>query len=109
MVTGKLSDNIRLTKSELVSGVDRMFKTPDSAFKHVTDRLNPIKKNETGSPYLGPLRKRSLGVLFVWYLDHLPQYGPHRVLDLQPKDGTYWICMFATYVEYFLYGQKVKN
>ena len=43
METGKLCNNIRVTKNGLVSGVDRMFKS--SAFKHITDRLNPLKKS----------------------------------------------------------------
>ena len=45
METGKLCDNIRVTKNGLVSGVDRMFKSSDSAFKHITDRLNPLRKS----------------------------------------------------------------
>ena len=45
METGKLCDNIRVTKNGLVSGVDRMFKSSDSAFKHITDRLNPLGKS----------------------------------------------------------------
>ena len=45
METGKLCENIRVIKSGLVSGVDRMFKSSDSAFKHITDRLNPLKKS----------------------------------------------------------------
>ena len=36
METGKLCDNIRVTKNGLVSGVDRMFKSSDSAFKHIS-------------------------------------------------------------------------
>ena len=32
METGKLTDNIRVTKNGLGSGVDRMFKSSDSAF-----------------------------------------------------------------------------
>ena len=45
METGKLCYNIRVTKNGLVSGVDRMFKSSDSAFKHITDRLNPFRKS----------------------------------------------------------------
>ena len=45
METGKLCDNIRVTKNGLVSGVDRMFKSSDSSFKHITDRLNPLRKS----------------------------------------------------------------
>ena len=41
METGKLTDNIRVTKNGLGSGVDRMFQSSDSAFYHFTDRLNP--------------------------------------------------------------------
>ena len=32
MATGQLCDDIRVTKNGLVSGVDRMFKSSDSAF-----------------------------------------------------------------------------
>ena len=45
METGKFGDIIRVTKNGLVSGVDRMFKSSDSAFKHITDRLNPLRKS----------------------------------------------------------------
>ena len=45
METGQFCDNIRVTKNWLVSGVDRMFKSSDSAFKHITDRLNPLRKS----------------------------------------------------------------
>ena len=34
---GKLPDNIRVTDNGLVSGVDRMFMSSDSAFKHITN------------------------------------------------------------------------
>ena len=44
METGKLTDNIRVTKNGLGSGVDRMFQSSDSAFYHFTDRLNPFGK-----------------------------------------------------------------
>ena len=43
METEKLTDNIRVTTNGLGSGVDRMFKSSDSAFCHITDRLNPLK------------------------------------------------------------------
>ena len=45
METGKFFDNIRVIKNGLVSGVDKMFKSSDSAFKHFTDRLNPLRKS----------------------------------------------------------------
>ena len=45
METGKLTDNISVTKNGLGSGVDRMFKPSDSAFYHITDRLNPFGKS----------------------------------------------------------------
>ena len=45
METGKLTDNIRVTKNGLGSGVDRMFQSSDSAFYHFTDRLNPFGKS----------------------------------------------------------------
>ena len=45
METEKLCYNIRVTKNGLVSGVDRIFKSSDSAFKHITDRLNPFRKS----------------------------------------------------------------
>ena len=40
METGKFMDNIRVTKNGLVSGVDRMFKSSDSALNHIPNRLN---------------------------------------------------------------------
>ena len=40
METGKPMDNIRVTKNGLGSGVARMFKLSDSAFYHISDRLN---------------------------------------------------------------------
>ena len=43
--TGKFMDNIRVTKNGLGSGVDRMFKSSDSAFNHITNRLNPFGKS----------------------------------------------------------------
>ena len=107
METGKLCDNIRVTTNGLVSGVDRMFKSSDSAFKHITDRLNLLRKsvvfdifflrpssgvrfassmimskfwcheNETGSLYFGPLRKRSRSLSFRTIL-RLPDYKQQR-------------------------------
>ena len=94
METGKLTDNIRVTKNGLGSGVDRMFQSSDSAFYHFTDRLNPFGKsveflthclayvshasmiiskfwcheNETASLNFGPLRKRSLSLSFCTIL-----------------------------------------
>ena len=56
METGKLTDNIRVTKNGLGSGVDRMFQSSDSAFYHFTDRLNPFGKSvELDILFLGPL------------------------------------------------------
>ena len=45
METGKLTGNIRVTKNGLGSGVDRMFKSLDSAFYHFNNRLNPFGKS----------------------------------------------------------------
>ena len=36
METGKLTDNIRVRKNGLGSGIDRMFKSSYSAFYHIT-------------------------------------------------------------------------
>ena len=47
--TGKLCDNISVTKNGLVSGVDRIFKSSVSAFKHITDPLYPLRKSSTFS------------------------------------------------------------
>ena len=58
METGKLTDNIRVTKNGLGSGVDRMFQSSDSAFYYFTDRLNPFGKSvEFDILFLGPLAK----------------------------------------------------
>ena len=56
MDTGKFMNNIRVTKNGLGSGVDRMFKSSDSAFNHITNRLNPFGKSvEFDIVFLGPL------------------------------------------------------
>ena len=70
--TGKICDNIRVSKNGLVSGVDRMSKSSDFAFKHITDRLNPLRKsveleNETGSLHFGPCVKDLVVCHFVRY------------------------------------------
>ena len=38
METGQFSDNLRVTENELVSGVDRAFKSSDSTFQNIGDR-----------------------------------------------------------------------
>ena len=56
METGKFMDDIRVTKNGLGSGVDRMFKSSDPAFNHITNRLNPFGKSvEFDILFLGPL------------------------------------------------------
>ena len=56
METGKLTGNIKVTKNEIGSGVDRMFQSSDSAFYHFNDRLNPFGKVvEFDILFLGPL------------------------------------------------------
>ena len=56
METGKLIDNIRVTKNWLGSGVERMFKSSDSVFYHITNRLYPFGKSvEFDILFLGPL------------------------------------------------------
>ena len=56
METGKLIDNIRVTKNWLGSGVQRIFKSSDSAFYHITNRLHPFGKSvEFDILFLGPL------------------------------------------------------
>ena len=113
METGKFMDNIRVTKNGLVSGVDRMFKSSDSAFNHIQIDLIPSERvssstssflahclayishasmiiskfwcheNETGSLNFGPLRKRSLSFSFRTILRSLVTTWSH---------GAYRIC-----------------
>ena len=45
METGKYSDNIRVTENGLVSGVNRPFKSSNSTFQNIGDRLNPLGKS----------------------------------------------------------------
>ena len=107
METGKLTDNIRVTKNGIGSGVDRMFQSSDSAFYHFTDRLNPFGKcvefdilfvghclayashasmiiskfwcheNETESLNFRPLRKRYLSLSFCTILRSPVTTWPH--------------------------------
>ena len=83
METGKLTDNIRVTKNGLGSGVDRMFQSSDSAFYHFTDRLNPFGKSvELDILFLGPLPgicftciHDNIKVLVPWKWDRFPEFG----------------------------------
>ena len=59
METGKFMDNIRVTKNGLVSGVDRMFKSSDSAFNHIPNQPSNIILYTTHSIVSG--KKRSAG------------------------------------------------
>ena len=53
--TGKFSDNLRVTENGLVSGVDRAFKSSNSTFQNICDRLNPLGKSvELDILFLGP-------------------------------------------------------
>ena len=45
MDTGKCSDNLSVTENWLVSGVDRAFKSSNSTFQKIGDRLNPFGKS----------------------------------------------------------------
>ena len=45
METGKFSDNLRVTENGLVSGVYRAFKSSNSTFQNIGDRLNPLGKS----------------------------------------------------------------
>ena len=82
METGKFTDNIRVTKNGLGSGVDRMFKSSDSAFNHITNRLNPFGKNvEFDILFLGPFPgihftciNDNIKVLVPWKWDRFPEF-----------------------------------
>ena len=53
--TGKFSDNLRVTENGLVSGVDRAFKSSNSTFQNIGDRLNPLEKGvDFDILFLGP-------------------------------------------------------
>ena len=46
MYTGKFSDNLWVTKNWHVSGVDRVFKSPNSTFQNISDRfINQLGKS----------------------------------------------------------------
>ena len=76
METGKLSDNIRVTKNGLGSGVDRMFQSSDLAFYHFTDRLNPFGKSvEFDILFLGPLPR----IRFTCIHDYYQSSGPMKM------------------------------
>ena len=90
METGKqwVCDNTRVTKNGLVSGVDRMFKSSDSAFKHITDRKSVEfdilvlwcwssgAMEMRQALYISvPCVKDLVVCHFVRYWDHLSLYG----------------------------------
>ena len=73
METGKFMDNIRVMKNGLVSGVDRMFQSSDSAFNHIPNRLNLFGKSvEFNILFLGPLS----GIHFTCILDNIKVLVP---------------------------------
>ena len=85
METGKLTDNIRVTKNGLGSVVDRMFQSSDSAFYHFTDRPNPFGK----ILFLGPLPglrficiHDNIKVLVPWKWDRFPEFWALRKISL---------------------------
>ena len=85
METGKLTDNIRVTKNGLGSGVDRMFQSSDSAFYHFTDRLNPFGKSvELDILFLGPLP----GICFTCIHDNIKCIYPLIVFIVLKKYAT---------------------
>ena len=59
--TGKLSDNLRVTENGLVSGVDRAFKSSNSTFQNIGDRLNPLAECRLRHPLSWPT---------VWHTPH---------------------------------------
>ena len=101
METGKFSDNLSVTENGLVSGVDRAFKSSNSTFQNIGDRLTHSERvststssflahrlaysshasmmilkfwcheNETGSLYFGPLCKRSVSI-WLWTILRSP-------------------------------------
>ena len=73
MKTGKLANNIRVTKKRFGSGVDRMFQSSDSAFCHFIDRLNLFGKSvEFNILFLGPLP----GIRFTCIHDNIKVLVP---------------------------------
>ena len=64
METGNFCDNIRVIKNGRVSGVDRMFKSSDSAFKDITDRVNPLRKSVEFDIFF--LRPPSENIIVFW-------------------------------------------
>ena len=73
METGKFMDNIRVTKNGLGYGVDRMFKSSDSAFNHISNRLNPFGKSvDFDILFLGPLP----GIYFTCIHDYIKVLVP---------------------------------
>ena len=68
METRKFMDNIKVTKNGLGSGVNRMFKSLDSAFNHITNRLNLFGKSvEFDILFLCPLP----GIYFTCIHDNI--------------------------------------
>ena len=68
METGKFSDNLRVTESGLVAGVDGAFKSSNSTFQNIGDRLNPLGKSvDFDILFLGP----SSGILLTRVQDDI--------------------------------------
>ena len=82
METGKFSDNLRITENGLVSGVDRAFKSSNSTFQNIGDRLNALGKSvDFDILFLGPpsgiLLTRvhdDIKILMPWKWDRFPVF-----------------------------------
>ena len=80
--TGKFSDNFRVTENGLVSGVDRAFKSSNSTFQNIGDRLNPLGKSVNFDIlFLGPpsgiLLTRvhdDIKIMMPWKWDRFPVF-----------------------------------
>ena len=82
MEPGKLSENLRVTENGLVSGVDRRFKSSNSTFQNIGDRLNPLGKSvDFNILFLGPPSgifltrvNDDIKILVPWKWDRFPVF-----------------------------------
>ena len=75
METGKFSDNLRVQENGLLFGVDRVFKSSNSTFQNIGDRLNPHGKSvDFDILFLGP----PSGILFTCVHDDVKILVPWK-------------------------------
>ena len=104
METGKFSDSLRVTENRLVSGADRAFKSANSTFQNISDRLNQLGKSvDFDILFLGPPSgifltrvHFDIKILVPWKWDRFPVFRvlAQNIFQFLVRDDTEIACHY---------------